>query len=121
MAYRCPLINPYKGQCTREMYHVEQDHTFDPDMPWTQTLEDLNAAREYYAQQLRDHEQGLMADQRETAQWYTVNSGMPEIAAIVANVQKVYGGLPGWNRLPEDVRLALRVELARIRQHGEGR
>lgn len=60
-----------------------------------------------------------MADERETAQWYVVNSGMAEIRAIVTAevVAKYgqYGGMPMWNKLPVERRDALRYELTRIR------
>jgi len=61
-----------------------------------------------------------MADERETAQWYTVNSGMAEIRAIVTAevVAKCgqYGGMPMWNKLPTERKEALRYELNRIRE-----
>ena len=44
--YRCALFSPDKGQCTREMYHVETEHRFDPSSPWSQTLEELQTWRE---------------------------------------------------------------------------
>ncbi len=56
-----------------------------------------------------------MAEERDTAQWYVVNSQMAEIRAIVGDHR---GG--GWNTLGEAIREALRRELYRIRSIGEG-
>jgi hypothetical protein len=42
--YRCPLISPPNGQCMLPMYHGEPDHVFDPRLPWTVTIEEMQAA-----------------------------------------------------------------------------
>ncbi|HTF68655.1 MAG TPA: hypothetical protein VK638_38855 [Edaphobacter sp.] len=63
---------------------------------------------------LKEQAEPPMADERETAQWYIVNSQMKEIQAIVADRRG-----RGWSTLPQDVRDALRAELHRIRSIGE--
>lgn len=39
--YRCALVSPEKGQCTRRLYHPEPDHLYAPEMPWTETVDEL--------------------------------------------------------------------------------
>jgi hypothetical protein len=40
--YRCALVSPEKGQCVRSLYHAT-DHEFSPELPWTETVEELRA------------------------------------------------------------------------------
>jgi hypothetical protein len=62
-----------------------------------------------------------LADERETAQWYTCNSSMAEITAVFSALSeqtrracRSAGLLVGWMRLPLEVKIALRGELQRI-------
>lgn len=61
-----------------------------------------------------------MAEERDTAQWYTVNSGMEEIRAALKPFPVFrYGSLVSWRELPQPAKDALRRELYRIRAIGE--
>lgn len=43
--YRCAAVVPGCIQCSKEMYH-QGPHDFSEDLPWTQTLEELQAWKE---------------------------------------------------------------------------
>jgi hypothetical protein len=85
----------------------------------------VDAANE--ARKLNEPIAAPMAEIRDTAQWYTVNSQMPEIQKVLTettgSAHRVYrpsesSGM-NWERLPMLTKDALRRELYRIRAIGE--
>ena len=56
------------------------------------------------------------ADERDTAQWFAVNSHMAEIRTALKPFPVFrYGSLVSWNQLPSDAKLALRMAFSRVR------
>ena len=63
-----------------------------------------------------------MADERDTAQWYTCNSQSVEVQAVIETLTisdrrqcYQFGQLVNWHRLPAEVKTGLRRQLERVR------
>lgn len=54
--YRCAFVSPEKGQCTKDFNHTDAQHTFDPEAPWTTTLQEL---RSFYEMKMKAAEKLL--------------------------------------------------------------
>lgn len=66
-----------------------------------------------------------MADERDTAQWYTVNSQCIEVQSVIETLTLSdrrqcyqFGQLVNWHRLPAQVKDGLRRQLHNIRLLG---
>jgi cytochrome c553 len=64
----------------------------------------------------------VMADERETAQWYTCNSQSIEVQAVIETLTLAdrrqcyqFGQLVNWHRLPAEVKDGLRRQFERMR------